>query len=37
MLKQFYDTFIGAATGATHYGSFIGEGFGLLVLGYGRT
>jgi hypothetical protein len=37
MLKQFYDTFIGAATRAAHYGSFIGEGFGLLVLVYGRT
>jgi hypothetical protein len=37
MSKRFYGTFIGTATRAARYGSFIGEGFGLLVLGYGRT
>jgi hypothetical protein len=31
MLKRFYDTFTGVATGAVRYGSFVGEGFGLLV------
>jgi hypothetical protein len=30
----FYDTFIGAATGATRCGSFVGGGFGLLVASY---
>jgi hypothetical protein len=34
--KQFYDTSTGAAIGAAHCGSFVGEGFGLLVIGYGR-
>jgi hypothetical protein len=31
----FYDTSTGAATGAVRCGSFIGEGFGLLVASYG--
>jgi hypothetical protein len=31
----FYDTFTGAATGAACCGSFVGEGFGLLVTSYG--
>jgi hypothetical protein len=35
MLKWFYDTSTGAATGAAHYGSFVGVGFGLLVASYG--
>jgi hypothetical protein len=35
LLKQFYDTFTGAATGAACYASFIGETFGLLVASYG--
>jgi hypothetical protein len=35
MSKWFYDIFIGVATGAAHYGSFIKEGFGLLVASYG--
>jgi hypothetical protein len=34
MSKRFYDTFTGAATGAARCGSFIGEGFGLLVASY---
>jgi hypothetical protein len=35
MSKWFYDIFIGTATVADHYGSFIKEGFGLLVASYG--
>jgi hypothetical protein len=35
MLKWFYDTSIGAAIGAARYGSFVGVGFGLLVISYG--
>jgi hypothetical protein len=34
MSKRFYDTSTGAATGAAHYGSFVEEGFGLLVASY---
>jgi hypothetical protein len=34
MSKLFYDTSTGAATGATRCGSFVGEGFGLLVVSY---
>jgi hypothetical protein len=34
MSKWFYDTSAGAATGAARYGSFVGEGFGLLVVSY---
>jgi hypothetical protein len=33
--KRFYDTSIGAATGAAHCGPFVGEDFGLLVASYG--
>jgi hypothetical protein len=32
--KWFYDTFTGAATGAARCGSFVGEGFGLMVVSY---
>jgi hypothetical protein len=32
MSKWFYDTSTGAATGATHCDSFVGEGFNLLVI-----
>jgi hypothetical protein len=32
--KWFYDIFIGATTGAVRCGSFVGEGFGLLVVSY---
>jgi hypothetical protein len=32
MSKWFYDTFTGDATGAARCGTFVGEGFGLLVL-----
>jgi hypothetical protein len=35
MSKWFYDTFTDAATGAARCGSFIGEGFGLLITSYG--
>jgi hypothetical protein len=35
--KRFCDTSIGATTGAARFGSFVGEGFGLLIVGYGRT
>jgi hypothetical protein len=35
VLKQFYDTSTGAATGAARCGSFIVEGFGLLIASYG--
>jgi hypothetical protein len=35
MLKWFYDTFTGAAIGATRCSSFVGEDFGLLVVSYG--
>jgi hypothetical protein len=35
MSKRFYDTSTDAATGAARCGSFVGEGFGLLVIGYG--
>jgi hypothetical protein len=35
MSKWFYDTFIGAAIGATLYGSFVEKSFGLLVVSYG--
>jgi hypothetical protein len=34
-LKWFYDTSIGAATGAVRCGFFIGKGFGLLIISYG--
>jgi hypothetical protein len=34
MPKWFYDTFTGAATGVARYGSFVGEGFRLLVISY---
>jgi hypothetical protein len=34
MLKWFYDTSTGAATGAARCGSFVGNGFSLLVVGY---
>jgi hypothetical protein len=34
-LLRFYDTFTGAATGAARCGSFVGDGFGLLVTSYG--
>jgi hypothetical protein len=37
MSKRFYDTFTGAAIGAARCDSFVGEGFGLLVVGYERT
>jgi hypothetical protein len=37
MSKWFYDTSTGAATGAARCGSFVGERFGLLVVGHGRT
>jgi hypothetical protein len=37
MSKWFYDTFTGAATGATRCGSFIEEGFVLLVASYEWT
>jgi hypothetical protein len=33
--KWFYDTSTDAATGAVRYGSFVEEGFGLLVASYG--
>jgi hypothetical protein len=33
--KWFYDTSTGAIIGATRCGSFIGGGFGLLVVSYG--
>jgi hypothetical protein len=33
--KWFYDTSTGVATGATHCGSFAGEGFDLLIDSYG--
>jgi hypothetical protein len=32
--KWFYDTSIGAATGAAHCASFVGKGFSLLVVSY---
>jgi hypothetical protein len=32
MSKRFYDTFTSAAIGAADCGSFVGEGFGLLVV-----
>jgi hypothetical protein len=35
MSKWFYDTFTGVATGAAPCGSFVGEGFGLLVASSG--
>jgi hypothetical protein len=35
LTKWFYDTSTGAATGAAHYGSFLGRVFGLLVASYG--
>jgi hypothetical protein len=35
MSKWFYDTFTGATIGASHCGSFVREGFGLLVATYG--
>jgi hypothetical protein len=34
MSKWFYDTSTGAATGAARCGSFVREGFGLLVVRY---
>jgi hypothetical protein len=34
MSKWFYDTSISAATEAARCGSFVGEGFGLLVVSY---
>jgi hypothetical protein len=34
MLKWFYDTSTGAATGASRCGSFVEDGFGLLVVSY---
>jgi hypothetical protein len=34
MLKRFYDTSTGAATGADRCGSFVGEGFDLLIVSY---
>jgi hypothetical protein len=37
MSKRFYDTSTGAAIGADRCGSFVGEGFGLLVVVYERT
>jgi hypothetical protein len=33
--KWFYDTSTGAAIGAARCGSFVGEGFDLLVASYG--
>jgi hypothetical protein len=33
--KWFYDTFTGAATGVARCDSFVGEGFGLLIVSYG--
>jgi hypothetical protein len=35
VLKWFYDTSTGAATGAARYGSFVGKSFGHLVVSYG--
>jgi hypothetical protein len=34
MSMSFYDTSTSAATGAARCGSFVGEGFGLLVVSY---
>jgi hypothetical protein len=34
MSKQFYDNSTGAVIGAAHCGSFVGEGFDLLVTSY---
>jgi hypothetical protein len=31
----FYNTFTGAVIGAVRCGSFIGKGFGLLIISYG--
>jgi hypothetical protein len=35
LLKWFYDTSTGDSTGAAYCGSFIGNGFYLLVVSYG--
>jgi hypothetical protein len=35
MSKRLCDTFTNVATGAARCGSFIGEGFGFLVVSYG--
>jgi hypothetical protein len=35
MSKWCYDTSTGTAIGATRCGSFVGKGFGLLVVSYG--
>jgi hypothetical protein len=37
MLKWFYDTSTGAATGATRCGSFMGKAFSLLVVSSRQT
>jgi hypothetical protein len=37
MSNWFYDTSIGAAIGAARCCSFVGGGFGLLVVSYGQT
>jgi hypothetical protein len=37
MLKWFYDTSTGAATGAARCGSFMGKAFSLLVVSSGQT
>jgi hypothetical protein len=37
MLKWFYDTSTGAATGAARCGSFVGKAFSLLVVSSGQT
>jgi hypothetical protein len=37
MSKRFYDTSTSAAIGAARCGSFVGKGFSLLVVRYGRT